>query len=37
MITVVLARERRRFELDSATTVMPVTVDERRIREADAY
>jgi predicted transcriptional regulator of viral defense system len=36
-ITVVLARARRRFELDSATTIRPVTVDETRLRTADAY
>jgi predicted transcriptional regulator of viral defense system len=36
-ITVVLARTRRRFELDSATTIRPVTVDEARLRSADAY
>jgi predicted transcriptional regulator of viral defense system len=36
-ITVVLSRARRRFELDSATTIRPVTVDEARLRAADAY
>lgn len=36
-ITVVLAGTRRRFELDSATTIRPVTLDEARIRAADAY
>lgn len=36
-IVVVLDRARRRFELDSATTVRPVTVDEARLRAADAY
>lgn len=36
-ITVVLSRVRRRFELDSATTIRPVTLNEQRIREADAY
>lgn len=36
-ITVVLARARRRFELDSATTIRPVSVDEARLRTADAY
>jgi predicted transcriptional regulator of viral defense system len=36
-ITVVLSRARRRFELDSATTIRPVTVDDARLRAADAY
>lgn len=36
-ITVAMSRARRRFELDSATTIRPVTLDEGRIREADAY
>lgn len=36
-ITVVLSRARRRFELDSATTIRPVTVEEARLRMADAY
>jgi predicted transcriptional regulator of viral defense system len=36
-ITVVLSRVRRRFDLDSATTIRPVTLDEGRIRVADAY
>lgn len=36
-ITVVLSRVRRSFELDAATTIRPVTLDEKRIREADAY
>lgn len=36
-ITVVLARARRRFDLDSATTIRPVTHDEGRISQADVY
>ena len=36
-ITVVLPRARRRFALDSATTIRPVTIDEGRLRAADAY
>lgn len=36
-ITVVLSRARRRFDLDSATTIRPVTVDEARLRAADSY
>jgi predicted transcriptional regulator of viral defense system len=36
-ITVVLSRARRRFKLDSATTIRPVTLDERRVRGADTY
>ena len=36
-ITVVLPRIRRSFALDPATTLRPVTLDENRIREADAY
>ncbi len=36
-ITVVLSRIRRRFELDSATAIRPVTLSEQRINEADAY
>ena len=36
-VTVVLPRIRRSFALDPATTLRPVTLDEDRIREADAY
>jgi predicted transcriptional regulator of viral defense system len=36
-ITVVLARVRRSFAIDPSTTLRPVTLDENRIREADAY
>ncbi len=36
-ITVVLPRVRRAFAIDPATTLRPVTLDEDRIREADAY
>jgi predicted transcriptional regulator of viral defense system len=36
-ITVVLPRVRRSFAIDATTTLRPVTVDENRIREADAY
>lgn len=36
-ITVVLSRVRRSFAIDQATTIRPVTLDEDRIREADAY
>ena len=36
-ITAVLARARRRFDLDSATTIRPVTRHEGRISQADAY
>jgi len=36
-ITVVLSRVRRSFAIDPATTLRPVTLDEDRIREADAY
>jgi predicted transcriptional regulator of viral defense system len=36
-ITVVLSRVRRSFEIDPTTTLRPVTLDEERIREADAY
>lgn len=37
MITVVLSRVRRSFPIDATTTLRPVTLDEDRIREADAY
>ncbi len=36
-ITVVLPRVRRSFAIDPATTLRPVTLDEKRIRNADAY
>lgn len=36
-ITVVLPRVRRSFAMDPATTLRAVTLDEKRIREADAY
>ena len=36
-ITVVLPRVRRAFAIDQTTTLRPVTLDEKRIREADAY
>lgn len=36
-ITVVQSRVRRRFELDSATTIRPVTLNDARMRGADAY
>lgn len=35
-ITVVLSRVRRSFAIDPTTTLRPVTLDESRIREADA-
>lgn len=36
-VTVVLSRVRRSFAIDETTTLRPVTIDEGRIREADAY
>ena len=36
-ITVVLPRIRRSFAIDPTTTLRPVTLDENRVREADAY
>lgn len=36
-ITVVLPRVRRSFALDPTTTIRPVTLDEKRTRDADAY
>lgn len=36
-ITVVLPRIRRSFAIDATTTLRPVTLDEDRISEADAY
>lgn len=36
-ITVVLPRVRRRIRVDQMTVIRPVTLDERRIRAADAY
>jgi predicted transcriptional regulator of viral defense system len=36
-ITVVLSRVRRSFAIDPTTKIRPVTLDEDRIREADAY
>lgn len=36
-ITVVLSRVRRSFAIDPTTTLRPVSLDEDRIREADAY
>jgi predicted transcriptional regulator of viral defense system len=36
-ITVVIPRVRRPIPLDQVTTVRPVTLDEQRIRAADAY
>lgn len=36
-ITVVLPRVRRSFAIEPTTTLRPVTLDENRIREADAY
>ena len=33
----VLPRIRRSFAIDPTTTLRPVTLDENRVREADAY